>query len=237
MALSIAIRAAYLTCFLAQAAYGQDQDSAAAANPPDALPKRILGIIPNYRTAPSLAHCQPLTAKGKFKIAAEDSFEPGTFALTGMIAGEAQLAHSTPSFGQEESGYARYFGTTYGNLAIGNFMREAIYPSLLHQDPRYFRRGTGSAWSRVGYAMSQIFWTHTDSGGSTFNFSEVLGSATAAAISDAYYPGRRTATNFASKLSIQLGVGTAGNLLKEFWPDLDRKFRHKDRATPSPPGK
>ncbi|MGO9257715.1 MAG: hypothetical protein ACLQU1_15590 [Bryobacteraceae bacterium] len=150
--------------------------------------KRILGIIPNYRTSPSLANYQPLTAKGKFKIAAEDSFDPGTFVITGIIAGEAQLAHSTPSFGQEESGYARYFGATYGNLAIGSFMREAIYPSLLHQDPRYFRRGTGSARSRVGYAVSQIFWTHTDSGGSMFNFSEVLGSATSAAISDAYYP-------------------------------------------------
>jgi hypothetical protein len=227
---------ACVLCFLAQTAYGQDQNST-AANAPPAIPKRILGIIPNYRTAPSLANYQPLTAEGKFKIAAEDSFDPGAFLITGIIAGEAQLAHSTPAFGQEESGYARYFSTTYGNLAIGNFMREAIYPSLLHQDPRYFRRGTGSAWSRVGYAMSQIFWTHTDRGGSQFNFSEVLGSATAAAISDAYYPGRRTVANAASKLGIQLGIGTAGNFLKEFWPDLDRKFRRKDRTAPSQSGK
>ena len=34
-------------------------------------------------------------------------------------------------------------------------MTEVIYPSLLHQDPRYFRRGTGSVWSRVGYAASK----------------------------------------------------------------------------------
>jgi len=215
--------------------YGQDQ-GIVGANPPGAVSKRILGIIPNYRTAPSQAKYQPLTVEGKFKIAAEDSFDPGAFVLTGMIAGEAQFARSTPSFGQESSGYLRYLGTTYGNMAIGNFMREAIYPSLLHQDPRYFRRGAGSGWSRMGYAVSQILRTHTDSGGSMFNFSEVLGSATAAAISDAYYPGRRTVGNAASKMGIQLVVGTAGNILKEFWPDLSRKFIRKGHAARAPGG-
>jgi hypothetical protein len=229
------ICAACLTCLLAGAMYSQDQGMV-AAKPPEAIPKRILGIIPNYRTAPSLARYQPLTVEGKFKIAVQDSFDPGAFVLTGMIAGEAQLAHSTPSFGQESSGYLRYYGTTYGNMAIGNFMREAIYPSLLHEDPRYFRRGTGSAWSRVGYAVRQIFWTHTDGGGSTFNFAEVLGGATAAAIGDAYYPGKRTVGNAGSKLGIQLGVGTAGNILKEFWPDLSRKFVPKGRKAGGTPG-
>jgi hypothetical protein len=233
---SISIREACLICLLAQAAYGQDADRTSDANPPETVSKRIFGIIPNYRSSPSLAHYQPLTAKAKFKIAAKDSFDPGAFILAALIAGPEQLSHSTPAFGQGAAGFARYFSTTYGNMAIGNFMREAIYPSLLHQDPRYFRRGTGSAWSRAGYAISQIFWTHTDRGGSQFNFSEVLGSATAAAISDAYYPGRRTVANAASKLGIQLGVGTAGNFLKEFWPDLERKFSHKGRSAQSPSG-
>ena len=236
MRLSASVCTACLMVVLSRAASGQSQDSAAAATTPERIPKRILGIIPNYRTAPSLTPYQPLTAKGKFKIAADDSFDPGTFVLSGIIAGEAQLAHSTPAFGQEESGYARSFGATYGNMAIGNFMREAIYPSLLRQDPRYFRRGTGSGWSRAGYAMSQIFRTHGDSGRSQCNFSELLGSATAAAISISYYPGRRTTANAASKMGIQLGVGTAGNILKEFWPDLNRMFSRKGKAQ-SPPGK
>lgn len=113
---------------------------------------------------------------------------------------------------------------------IGNFMTEAIYPSILHQDPRYFRRGTGSGWSRLGYAIGQIFWTHTDAGGAAFNFSEIAGNSTAVAISNAYYPDNRTATNAISKLGIQLSVDAASNVLKEFWPDLDRKFSKKHRA-------
>jgi len=216
-------------CYQAQPSYAQGQEAVANTNPesPERASKRIFGIIPNYRTVPGAARYTPLGAYGKFKIAAQDSFDPGTFILSGMIAGEAQLARSTPSFGQEPSGYLRYFGTTYGNMAIGNFMREAIYPALLREDPRYFRRGTGSTLSRIGYAVSQIYRTHTDRGGTQFNFSEFLGSATAAAISDSYYPGRRTVRNAASKWGIQVGIGAAGNVLKEFWPDLDRKFRRK----------
>ncbi len=134
------------------------------------------------------------------------------------------------------AGYSRYLGAAYGNLVIGDFMTEAIFPTLLHQDPRYFRRGTGSVWSRLRYSVGQIFWTHTDRGGSQFNFSEVLGNATAVAISDAYSPGSRTAAKNGSELAIQLAVDTGGNLLKEFWPDLSRKFRRKNHEAQSTPG-
>ncbi len=116
--------------------------------PQSTLPqnKRILWIIPNYRTSPTLANYKPLTTGAKFRLAAKDAFDPGTFLLAGII---------------------------------GDFMTGAIYPSLLRQDPRYFRRGKGSTLTRLGYAVGQIFWTHTDSGGTQFNYSEVLGNSTA----------------------------------------------------------
>jgi hypothetical protein len=75
--------------------------------------------------------------------------------------------------------------------------------------------------------MGQIFWTHRDSGGTQFNFSEVLGNSAAVAISNAYYADNRTASNAVSGLGIQLGVDMASNVLKEFWPDLERKFKRK----------
>jgi hypothetical protein len=194
--------------------------------------KRILWIIPNYRTSPTLANYKPLTTGGKFKLAARDAFDPGTFVLAGGIAGIAQARNDQPSFGQGAAGYGRYFGTAYGDLAIGDFMTGAIYPSLLRQDPRYFRRGTGSTLSRLGYAMGQIFWTHTDSGGTQFNYSEVFGNATAVAISNAYYPDNRDASSNAVRLGVQLGLDAAGNVLKEFWPDTSRKSGGKKKPHP-----
>jgi len=108
-------------------------------------------------------------------------------------------------------------------------MTEAFYPIILHQDPRYFRRGEGSGWSRLKYAVGQIFWTHTDSGGTQFNFSEIVGNSTAVAISNIYYPDNRTVGNGASKLAVQIGVDMAANILKEFSPDLDRALSRKHR--------
>src|SRR5690242_14331725 len=125
--------------------------------------KRIFGIIPNFRTSPSLKNYEPLRPAEKFKIASQDSFDRGTVALAALFAGQAQLTNATPSFGQGVAGYARYLGTSYADFVIGDYMTEAIYPTLLHQDPRYFRRGTGTGWARLGYAMDQIFRTHKDS--------------------------------------------------------------------------
>ena len=160
-------------------------------------------------------------------MATQDSFDRGTVALAALFAGEAQLTNSNRSFGQGVAGYSRYFGTAYGDLVIGNYMSEAVFPSLLHQDPRYFRRGTGSGLSRLGYAMSRIFWTQRDSGGTQFNFSEIAGNSAAVAISNAYYADNRTARDGISKLGMQLGVDMTGNILKEFWPDLRREFGSK----------
>jgi hypothetical protein len=206
------------------------QQSSPAPNPAQPAVRRILWIIPNHRTSPSLHPYEPLTPEEKFKIATEDSFDPGAIALATLFAGEAQLTHATPAFGQGVEGYARYLGTSYANFVIGDMMTEAIYPVMLHQDPRYFRRGTGSAWARLASAAGQVFWTHTDSDRTQFNFSEIAGRSTSVAISTAYYPDNRTATNAVSKLGVQLGVHIASNILKEFWPDMNHKLSRRQRA-------
>jgi len=193
--------------------------------------KRILGIIPNYRTSPSLLNYKPLTIREKFGIASEDAFDPGTVALAAIVAGQGQLTNGNRSFGQGAAGYSRYTGAAFGDLAIGDYMTEAVFPVLLHQYPRYFRRGTGSGWARLGYAMGQIFWTRRDSGGSQFNYSEVVGNSAAVAISQAYYANNRTAGEAASKLGLQIGADMVSNLLKEFWPELARTFTRKHTDT------
>jgi len=170
---------------------------------------------------------KPIPPGEKFKIARQDSFDRGTVLLAAAFAGESQLSNSNRAFGQGVEGYAQYFGGAYADFVVGNYMTEAIFPTILHQDPRYFRRGTGSGLSRLGYSMSQIFWTHQDSGRTNFNFSEVVGNSTAVAISNIYYKNERTAGDAVSSLVIQLGVDMATNVLKEFWPDFDRKFRRK----------
>lgn len=197
-----------------------------AAPPPES--KRLFGLIPNFRTASFPAHYIPLSASEKFHIAALDSFDRGTIALGLLFGAENDWTNANRSFGQGTAGYAKYAAASYGDFMIGDFMTEAIYPSLLHQDPRYFRLGKGSGWRRFGYAVHQVFWTYNDNGRMGFNYSEIAGNATAVAISRAYYQDSRTARDSAVSVGSQVGVDAASNVLKEFWPDINRKlhWRH-----------
>lgn len=214
---------------LASQAFCQQTPPAQNAVPqPEA--KRILWIIPNFRTSALPAHYTPLTTRQKLSIATLDSFDRGTVGLALLFGGEHQLSDANPSFGQGVKGFAHYAGTAYGDFVIGDYMTEFVFPVLLHQDPRYFRRGTGSGWSRAGYAINQLFWTHNDSGRGQFNFSEIGGNATAVAISMSYYPENRDASSALSSLGSQIGVDAASNILKEFWPDLERKLRRKHKS-------
>jgi hypothetical protein len=199
--------------------------------PPGGESKHLFWLMPNYRTSPSLTDYQPLTVRQKFDVAARDSWDRGTVVLAALFGAENQLTNSNRTFGQGAAGFGRYFGASYGNLVTGNYMTEAVFPSLLHQDPRYFRRGTGGTWSRLGYAMGQTFRTHNDSGRSQFNYSEWLGNSASVAISNAYYADNRNVRDNVSQLGIQIGVDAASNALKEFYPDIQRRFRRKHPKT------
>ncbi len=116
--------------------------------------KRIFGMIPNYRTTGLGIPFQSITAKQKFAIAAKDSFDWPIIPMTAAGAGLYQLEDSHPSFGEGLKGYGKRFAAAYADQAIGNFMTEGVWPSLLRDDPRYFRRGTGSKVSRAWYAAT-----------------------------------------------------------------------------------
>ena len=234
------LAAPVMAILLAQSCFSQQTDEssgrALSAKPienagkivkAEAPDKRIFGLIPNARSSPSLTLYKPLTVRQKFKIATDDSFDRGTIALGMIFAAQGQLSRSAPSFGNGAAGYGKYFGAAYGDLLIGNMMTEGVFPSLLRQDPRYFRRGSGTKRSRLGYSIKQSFWTRKDSGGGVFNYSEVLGNAAAVAISNAYYPDNRTAGDAVSKLGSQIGIDMASNLLKEFGPDLTRRLTRR----------
>jgi len=196
--------------------------------PPD---KRVFGVLPNYRTANDTGVYTPITSKQKFIIASKDSFDYPLVLLAAATAGFGQLTNQNPSFGQGMAGYGRRVGTGYADQAIGNIMTEGIFPTMLREDPRYFRRGYGSKWGRTWYAATRVFVTRTDSGGKRFNFSEVLGNATGVAISNSYYPDGRNASDNLTRLGQQIAIDSISQVLKEFWPDVKRRLFQRNQDT------
>lgn len=194
------------------------------------IDKRIFGVLPNYRTADGSAPFVPIDAKRKFYIAVKDSFDYPVYPLAGAFAALYQLENQNPSFGQGLKGYAKRFASSYADQAIGNMMTEAIFPSLLHQDPRYFRIGEagGSGWRRTRYALTRVFVAHDDQGRSRFNYSEWLGNGASVAISNLYYPSdTRDVADNVEKLGVQVATDAFSQVLKEFWPDWKRKLFKK----------
>jgi hypothetical protein len=223
---------ALLLAYLCSCAAGQSSapdPGASTSSIPQEASSRLFGILPLHRFSPTLQSYHPLTPGEKFRIASDDSTSFGTFFLAGIIAGRNQWTNANRSFGQGAAGFGRYFGPAYGDLVIANYMTEAVFPTLFHEDPRYFRRGAGSAWSRLRYAVGHTFWTHRDSGGMQFNFSEFAGNSAAVAISNAYYTDRRTAGDAATKFGLQIGLDTAADIVYEFLPDLQRKLRRRPK--------
>jgi hypothetical protein len=188
----------------------------------------IFWIIPNYRSDENPADIKALKSGEKMKVAIDDSFDPSAFLVAGIFAGLSRVQSQYPSFGTGALGFGKYYAGAFADQAIGNFMTEGLFPIALHQDPRYFVKGTGGFWKRTGYAISREVITRGDDGRNHFNTSELAGNAVAAGISNLYYPATdRSFANTANKWGQQIGLDTFFNVTKEFWPDVRNKlFKH-----------
>jgi hypothetical protein len=198
------------------------------AGPSDS--ERMFGVvrtfgITNDKNAP------PLSSRGKFRIFTANVTDPFTFVGIGIQAGMGQARNDFPSYGQGMSGYAKRFGASYADYAIGEFMSTYAFPSLLHEDPRYFREGEGSTKKRLGHAIASAFVTRKDSGRTSFNYSNSVGRVAAGAFSTLYYPEENRGVGLVfSRAGIGLVFGTAGAIFSEFGPDLQRKlFKRKSQ--------
>src|SRR6266478_9175071 len=203
------------------------QEPAEPGQPPE--DKRMFGVLPNYRTAEGSVPFQPITTKQKFTIATKDSFDYPVLGTTGFFAGLSQIQGSGNNvYGQGMKGFAHRYGINYADQVVGNFFPEAIVPTLFHKDPRYFRKGEGSKKSRLFYAVSHIFVSKSDSGSTNFNSPEIVGNALAAMAGMSYHVHERTAGDVLTQWGVTyIATDTLGQVLKEFWPDVKRKFFQK----------
>jgi hypothetical protein len=202
-------------------------DPGAATAQPAPAPKppkddRIFWALPNLLTVENASSLPRLTTGQKFKTVAEGCFDPVEVAFMGIQAGIGQADNANPTYHQGLIGYSKRFGTDYADAIIGNFGTGAIFPTLLHQDPRYYQMGTGNFFRRFTHAALRVVITRGDSEKTQFNFSEFLGNGLAASISNAYHPGPHTIASSTGVEGTQILLDAIGYELKEFWPDIHR---------------
>jgi hypothetical protein len=191
--------------------------------------QHLMGFIPYFNTVFGDT-APPLTPSQKFELAFKRSITPLTFIGAGLIAGIGQANNSFPQYGQGAQGYGKRFGSQYADTFDSNMIGSAIFPVILHQDPRYYRMGTGGFRKRFWYSLSTAVRTKGDDGKWQPGFSTILGSLAAGGISNLYFPppDRGAGLTF-ERGSLQIAERALSLMFDEFLPDIQQRlFRSKN---------
>lgn len=193
---------------------------------------RIMGVIPDFQTVrdPAAAFV-PLTAKQKWSLGFKENIDPFNIASAAMAASLSQMGNQTPKYGEGGSAYGYRFGAALADFATQNIFSAGLLATVLHQDPRYYRKGPGTGVAkRIIYSVERIVIARNDEGADVFNSSGVFGMMMGIAASNLYYPAAsRRPSVMLGRLNSSFQGGVIGNLLSEFWPDLEnleKKFFH-----------
>ena len=190
-----------------------------------------MGVLPDYQTVrDTTGRVAPLSVKQKWTLAAKETLDPVNIATAFFTAAESQAGNETPKYGEGWPNYGRRVAAAQLDFASQSIFGAGVLATVFHQDPRYFRRGPQTKLvRRVFYCMSQLVIAHQDSGARGFNVSGIGGMALGITASNLYYPAAsRNGTVMASRVWTSLMGGAVGNLMSEFWPDVQQKFfKHK----------
>jgi hypothetical protein len=169
---------------LGQNAPNVDQAPPAKSQRTEEEHPRLFWIFPTYNVVCSKSP-SPLTARGKWGLFVKDKTDPFTFGWVAFEAGIAQANNDFPGYAQGAAGYGKRFGAGLADEVAGSFCGTFLFPSVLHQDPRYYHLGSGPFKKRLGHTLIRPVLTHKDSGGLSFNCSGILGSIAASSLSNA----------------------------------------------------
>ena len=189
--------------------------------------QRVMGVMATFNTT-SNRNAAPLSSGQKFKLFFKSSTDPWPFLLAGVVSGIGQADDSYSEWGQGAQGYAKRYGAAYSDAFIGNFFGNAVLPSIWHEDPRYFQKGTGSATNRFLWAAASTVWCRRDNGKWGPNYANVVGNLMGAAVARAYYPASERTVSDTINDGLTVSVeGIVGAEVIEFWPDLVRHHKKK----------
>jgi len=194
--------------------------------------QRFFRIVPDFYTS-YIPDAEPLSRAQKFDLARKSSLDPSSFAVAGLDAGISQAENNFPAYGQGAKGYGKRFGASFADGFDGTMFGGWLFPVLLKQDPRYFRKGTGSFRSRFYYALIKTtVLCKDDNRRWVFNYSNFLGNLAAGGISNIYYPAAERGVGLTfQRAGVVMAEGALGSVFVEFWPDISSRL---SRRRPKP---
>jgi len=207
----------------------------------DVLGRRSI-FFPDLAASPG-----PLDAKQKLELFVDKSVAPSRLLASSIGAGIGQAHDSLSGYGQGMSGYGKRLGSSMASGAATEFFSTFLFASLFRRDPRYFVSLRGGPGRRIGYGLSRLVVTRTDSGTEGTNWPGMLGPLFAESLANSYLPvNEQTAGRTFRRYGIRLGFTAGTNIVKEYWPTIFRNLRiakiapglnpNPSPGAPTPPG-
>lgn len=196
-----------------------------STRPDDAT--RVVGVIPAFNVSNDV-NAPALTASEKFHLFTKTSKDPFNLIMPAINAVILSAGGVSSGYGSGFGGFAKKYGSSIADSISGNFFRLYAFPALLHEDPRYFRADHGPKGKRTRHCFTSTVWTRTDDATFRFNWSKLLGTASSAGLSNAYYPSENRGAKLTfSRIGLSYLMEAGTNSLKEFWPDIARRKKKK----------
>jgi hypothetical protein len=208
------MRSVLLAIVICSALLAQDRETAEPA------------LFPASDTAPTAVDPYlPLTLSQNYVWTVHQIFDPTQLMLIGARAAIDHSDNDPSRWGQGTEGYAVRVASRLGVAAVRQNFAFAVR-ALDHEDPRYFRSPAAGFWKRAGYAVSRTFVTRSTEGGTMPAYSVLAAGFATPFIAGTWRPepirgGREIRTG-----AIGIGMEAAGNIGREFWPDIRKKVLH-----------
>jgi hypothetical protein len=188
--------------------------------------QRMLVVLPTFEMTNN-QNAPPLTVAQKFHVAFRGAVDPAAFVTAALNGAVGQATDSFPGYGQGAQGFGKRVGAAYVDSFNGTMLSNGLFPSLMAQDPRYFRMGSGSIGKRFLHALQGVVWTKKDKGGWGPNYANIAGNLAAGGIANLYYPSSDRGVGLTVERAFTvMAEGGLGLIGVEFWPDISRKYLH-----------
>jgi hypothetical protein len=208
----------------------QSQDSQTAPKPANPIQSGVVLfklLQEQSLVFPDLATNQgQLSSWQKFKLATNNSVALSTIGGALIGSGYGQATNRPSGYHQGWEGYGKRFGSDMARSASSNLFGTFLLASALHQDPRFFVKRNLSFGQSVKYAAVTVMITNKDAGGKQINYSGLIGPLLGEGLANVYYPDQnRTVGGTFARYAIDLGWRFSGNLLRQYWPTINKKLR------------
>ena len=208
----------------------QENPLQGGADPFSVLSKKSL-VFPTLAT-----NLGPLSPWQKFKLAANNSVSVATIFGALLGSGYNQAINSPEGYGQGGEGYAKRFGADMARSASSNLFGNFVIASVMHEDPRFYVKKNLSFKQAVKYSAVRVFATRSDSGKPVANYAGLVGPLAAEALATTYYPdGNNGVGDVFIRYAGDIGWQFGGNLLRQYWPTINRKLHRAPQSTTPEP--